>query len=69
VRRLHGLAILALAALIVGACGQTPSARAAPTTTLVIPAPAAAEPAVATLTVPRVAGPVKIDAELEGKKM
>ncbi len=58
-RTLHRLAVLVLAAASAGACGQTPSARAAP----------AAPPAVATLAVPRIAGPVKIDAELEGKKM
>ena len=62
-RSLHGLAILVLVALGGGGCGRTPSARAAP-----LPAPAAA-PAAATLAVPRVVGPVKIDAELEGKKI
>jgi hypothetical protein len=61
VRSLHRLAILVLTATSAGACGQTPSARAAPAPAVV--------PAVSTLAVPRVAGPVKIDAELEGKKM
>ncbi len=53
------LPIWAVAGLAAGACGRTPSARAAP-----LPPPGPA-----TLEVPRVAGPVKIDAELEGKKM
>ena len=49
---------LALAAVLGGGCGQT---RA-------VDVPRAA-PLAATLTVPRVSGPVKIDAELEGKKL
>ena len=52
------IALAAIGALCGGACGRTPSARAAP-----------AAPAVETLLVPRVSGPVVIDAELEGKKM
>jgi hypothetical protein len=66
VRSLHRLAILVLLVGPAGACGQTPSARAAPAPATT---PAAPQPAVAALAVPRVAGPVKIDAELEGKKM
>jgi hypothetical protein len=61
-----------LAVASAGACGQTPSARAAPAPAPAarVPAPVpAAAPAVTTLAVPRIAGPVKIDAELEGKKM
>lgn len=58
-RSLQGLAILALPILLGGACAPTPAARAAP-------APAST---LATLAVPHVAGPVKIDAELEGKKV
>ena len=59
-------AILVLATAGGGACGQTPSARAAPPTPVPV---ATAEPVVSTLAVPRFVGPVKIDAELEGKKM
>ena len=74
-RSLDGLAILGLGVLLGGACGRTPSARAAPVASAsALPvaasapaAPVAADPAA--LLVPRVAGPVVIDAELEGKKM
>jgi hypothetical protein len=71
VRSLRRLAILALPMLLGGACGRTPSARAAPVAT---PAPsvvttATATADLATLVVPRIAGPVMIDAELEGKKV
>jgi hypothetical protein len=83
VRSLDGLALLGLGVLLGGACGRTPSARAAP----VAPAPGASasaalapsavaptanRPVIAdpvALEVPRVAGPVVIDAELEGKKI
>jgi len=68
VRPLHRLAILALAAAAAGACGQTPAARAAPAPASAARVPAT-PPVVATLAVPRIAGPVKINAELEGKKM
>lgn len=82
-RSLDGLAILVILGLSVlpgGACGRTPSARAAPVASstaaarsapvavaLSSAAPATAGPA--KLVVPRVAGSVVIDAELEGKKM
>ncbi len=80
-RSLDGLAILGLSVLLGGACGQTPSARAAPVAAELPVAAALAPPAVAptapqplaaaraALVVPRVPGPVVIDAELEGKKM
>ena len=79
-RSLDGLAILGLCVLLGGACGRTPSARAAPVASSDAPARAApvasssssavpAEAGPAKLVVPRVAGPVVIDAELEGKKM
>jgi hypothetical protein len=64
---LQGLALLALPILFGGACGRTRSASAAPVATPTPPAGAGAGPA--TLAVPRVAGPVAIDAELEGKKV
>jgi len=80
VRSLDGLAILGLGLLLSGgACGRTPSARAAPVAgaEAAVPAvpavatraprPAVADPAA--LVVPRIAGPVVIDAELEGKKL
>jgi hypothetical protein len=90
VRSLDGLAIVGivglsgLCVLLGGACGRTPSARAAPVAsssppagaaplrTVPVVAAAASMPAtvgLASLVVPRVAGPVLIDAELEGKKM
>jgi hypothetical protein len=83
VRSLDGLAILGLGVLLGGACGRTPSARAAPVAAApAVPvaaapsvpaaAPAAPPPLIAdpsTLLVPRAAGPVVIDAELEGKKL
>lgn len=84
-RSLDGLAvvgivvgILGLCVLLGGAYGRTPTARAAPVAAQsgAPSVPAAAPPAPQTLiadpsalVVPRVAGPVVIDAELEGKKM
>ncbi|HSY41660.1 MAG TPA: hypothetical protein VLA79_19105, partial [Polyangia bacterium] len=65
-RSLDGLAILGLGVVLGGACGRTPSARAAPVAARA-PKFVVADPAA--LVVPRVAGPVVIDAELEGKKM
>jgi hypothetical protein len=81
VKSLSLLAILGTAALLGGACGRTPSARAAqapPTAPAPLPAAPAQVPAqpvtalgepTTTLAVPRVAGRVAINAELEGKKL
>lgn len=85
ISRLLGVSgLLGLSALPGAACGRTPSARAAPVASSPAASAAPARPAPvvvasssvlpttagpARLVVPRVAGAVVIDAELEGKKM
>jgi hypothetical protein len=69
------LAGLVAGALVCGACARSSPARAAPAPALApAPAPVLAAPAAlprgpVTLAVPRAPGPIKIDAELDGKKV